>query len=448
MNPQTKYNYLRPHPLLRGFFAKAVTRFAVLCVFLTSGAAILKANVPGAIVSGSSPPVTLVDHGTTVTVSNGIVSYLCTKSSATITQINYTYNNGSGTQTTQMLNGGTDGGMLYWEYGGFGGSASTYTLVVNPATGDGTHPAGTYAEIDMLSTSSTNGTVDIHFSMLQGSPGFYVTAIWSHRAQDDAIGMGETRTNIYAGSIFNWMSVDPGRNKLMEVSPSATSVPVPGAPKECYLWTNGIYEGRYDDKYKYSADFDSQQYTATPGPQRVWGWSSVGSGGLNLGLWDVNASQEYYNCGPLKRELMSHIGTTILNMFNADHYAEGLDANFAAGEVWNKVYGPYFVYCNNLSTPAADPYQASQALYNDAVAQGVAEASGTPSATGTAVGATAWPYAWFVNTDYAPPPAAAPSPARSSSATPVTPTPPVPTCSSDSWRNQLLRPMPTTSSIG
>jgi fibronectin type 3 domain-containing protein len=402
MNLQFKHDCSRVS-ISRHFFAKAAIRFAVFCIFLTWGAALLKANVPGAVVSGTSPAVTLVDHGSTVTISNGIVSVLCTKSSATITQINYTYNNGAGTQTTQMLNGGTDGGMLYWEYGGFGGSASTYTLVVNPAVGDSNHPAGTYAEIDMLSTSGTTGTVDIHFSMLQGSPGFYVTAIWSHRAQDAAIGMGETRTNIYAGSIFNWMSVDPGRNKLMEVSPSATSVPVPGAPKECYLWTNGIYEGRYDDKYKYSADFDSQQYTATPGPQRVWGWSSVGASGLNLGLWDVNASQEYYNCGPMKRELMSHIGTTILNMFNGDHYAEGMDANFAAGEVWTKTYGPYFVYCNNTSNSALDPYQSSQALYNDALAQGQAETSGTPSASGTAVGATAWPYAWFVNTNYASP---------------------------------------------
>ena len=33
-----------------------------------------------------------------------------------------------------------------------------------------------------VSDSATNGLVDIHFSMLRGSPGFYVTPIWSHRA--------------------------------------------------------------------------------------------------------------------------------------------------------------------------------------------------------------------------------------------------------------------------
>jgi rhamnogalacturonan endolyase len=35
------------------------------------------------------------------------------------------------------------------------------------------------------------------------------------------------------------------------------------------------------------------------------------------------ASREYYNGGPMKRELMSHIGTTILNMINGGHYGGG-----------------------------------------------------------------------------------------------------------------------------
>ena len=366
--------------------------------FLAGGTAFVRANVPGAILSGSSAPVTLNSNATTATLSNGIVTIVCQLSDAYLTQINYTYNNGNGTTTTQMLNGGTDGGMFYigtGDYGGFAGSATTYSVVVNPATGDANHPAGNYGEIDLVSTSSTNGTVDIHFSMLRGSPGFYVTASWAHRAQDAAMAQGESRTNIYAGSIFNWMSVDPGRNKVMAVNPNNTSIPVPGAPVECYLWTSGIYQGLYDDKYKYSADFSDQQYGATPGPHQVWGWSSVGTGKLNVGMWDVSASLEYHNCGPMKRENMCHIGTTILNVLDGDHYAEGLDANFTAGEVWNKVYGPYFVYCNNVSAGMTDPYQASQALYNDALAQGVAEASGSVSASGSAVGATAWPYGWF-----------------------------------------------------
>ncbi len=328
-------------------------------------------NIPGGG-TGSGPAVTIVNNGNgTVTMANGIVSIVCTTSGATINQINYTYNNGSGPQTLNLLSGGNNGGQLYWETGGFGTGTFTYSIVSNT-------PA--YGEIDLLSSSSTNGLMDIHFSMLSGSTGFYVTTVMAHRSQDLPMSMGETRDNIYAGSMFNWMSVDAARNKLMEVQPAAGAVGVLGAPVECSLWTNGIYEGRYEDKYKYSADF---------GVQRVWGWSSVGTGGYNVGLWNVSASAEYYSDGPMKRDLMSHIGTTILNYYETSHYGSGkTDGNWGNGEIWSKVYGPYFIYCNNISNTITATNQAAQMLYDDALAQAAAEA-------------TAWPYSWFGNANYA-----------------------------------------------
>src|ERR1017187_5370444 len=331
------------------------------------------ANIPGGGTNG--PDVTLVDNGDgTVTMANGIVSILCAKSGATINQINYTYNNGGGSQTINLLSGGNNGGQLYWELGGFGGGTFTYTVVADPAAN-----GGNYAEISLLSTSVSSGTMEVHFSMLRGSTGFYVTPIWSHRSVDGALTMGETRDNIYAGSIFNWMSVDATRNRLMEVQPGSLSIGVLGAPVEVSLWTNGIYAGQYEDKYKYSADF---------GVQRVWGWSSVGGGGANVGLWNVSASVEYYNGGPMKRELMEHIGTTILNMHNGSHYGGGTDGSWSSGEVWTKVYGPYFIYCNNITSTVPDTNQAAQALYNAAQAQAAAEAA-------------AWPYNWFTIANYA-----------------------------------------------
>jgi autotransporter-associated beta strand protein len=328
-------------------------------------------NIPGGG-TGSGPAVTIVNNGNgTVTMANGIVSIICATSGATINQINYTYNNGSGTQTVNLLSGGNNGGQLYWETGGFGTGTFTYSIVSNT-------PA--YGEIDLLSNSSTNGVMDIHFSMLSGSTGFYVTTVLAHRSQDGPMSMGETRDNIYAGTMFNWMSVDAARNKLMEVQPTAGAVGVLGAPVECSLWTNGIYAGRYEDKYKYSADF---------GVQRVWGWSSVGTGGFNVGLWNVSASAEYYSDGPMKRDLMSHLGTTILNYYETSHYGSGkTDGNWANGENWAKVYGPYFIYCNNITNTITATNQAAQMLYSDALAQAAAEA-------------TAWPYSWFGNANYA-----------------------------------------------
>jgi len=349
------------------FFAR-ITMLAASLVFAVSAAA----NIPGGG-TGTGANVTLTDSGSTVTIGNGIVSILCTKSGGTINQINYTFNNNGSTQTLNLLSGGNNGGKLYWENSNNQGLTFTYSLIADPVT-----TGGNYAEIALSTTSESNSVLEVHYSLLRGSTGFYVTAIWYHRSIDGAWGMGECRDNIYAGSIFNWMSVDAQRNRLMEVSGGA-AIGVQGAPVEVSLWTNGIYAGQYEDKYKYSADL---------GVDHVWGWSSVGTGGKNVGLWNISASSEYYNGGPLKRELMEHIGTTILNMLNGGHYGMGADGNFVNGEVWTKVCGPYFIYCNNITNALAGTNAPAQALYNDALAQGVAE-------TG------AWPYSWFTNANYA-----------------------------------------------
>jgi len=333
------------------------------------------ANIPGGG-TGIGANVTVLDNGATVSIGNGIVTILCTKSGATIDQINYVYNNSGATVTNQLLAGNPNDGQLYWtRLGGFVNGTFSYSLVANPANNE-----GNYAEISLLNTSATNGTLEVHFSMLRGSAGFYVAAIWSHRSVDGAIALGEERENIYSGSIFNWMSVDALRNRLMEVQPGSAGVGVYGAPAEVSLWTNGVYAGQYEDKYKYSADY---------GVTRVWGWSSVGNGGKNIGLWNVTASPEYYATGPMKRENKCHIGTTILNLLYSGHYGLGTDDSFIDGETWTKVSGPYFIYCNNITNAITATNQAAQALYNDALAQAAAEQS-------------AWPYFWFTNANYAP----------------------------------------------
>ncbi len=146
--------------------------------------------------------------------------------------------------------------------------------------------------------------------------------------------------------------------------------------------TSGNLEGTYVDKYKWSADF---------GVERVWGWSSVSDAawnftGQNVGIWHVVASREFYNGGPLKPELND---APMVNMINGGHYYFGNDSGFAAGEIWTRVSGPYFIYVNNVTNTLTDPVQASQALYADAQAQAAAEA-------------TAWPYGWMNNANYAP----------------------------------------------
>ena len=328
------------------------------------------ANIPGGG-TGTGSNVTVVDNGNgTVTMANGVVSIVVYKSGASISQINYTYNNGTGAQTQNLLAGGKNGGTFYWEFGGWGGSSWAYSLVTN---------SGSYAEIDLSCDSATNGLVDIHFSMLRGSPGFYVTPIWSHRPQDAAMGTGEERDNIYIAPYFNWMSVNDQVQR--EYGASATYTPADYSPQENSLCTSGPLQGTYDDKYKWSAEFSSE---------RVWGWSSVsdasyGVTGQNVGIWHVVSSWEFYNGGPMKPDLND---APMVNMINGGHYYFGNDSGFAAGEPWTRVSGPYFIYLNNVTNTLTDPVQASQALYADAKAQAAAEA-------------TAWPYSWMNNTNYA-----------------------------------------------
>ena len=216
--------------------------------------------------------------------------------------------------------------------------------------------------IPSSSNPITNVVMEVHYSMLRGNSGVYVTPVYIHRSSDGVFGMGECRDNIYAGSIFNWMSVDAARSRLMEVS-GGSAIAVNGAPVEVSLWINGIYSGQYEDKYKYGADF---------GQQRVWGWSSVGAGGKNIGLWNVCGSVEYYNGGPMKRELMSHIGTTILNMSNGGHYGSGgQDGKLGVRRSLVKSLWPLFHLLqqhHQHTSPPRPPNGGANVLYNDAKA--------------------------------------------------------------------------------
>lgn len=335
----------------------------------------LFANITGGGTNGTA--VTLTDNGDgTVTMANGIVSIHINKTGGAVDQINYTFNNSGVTQTLNVLSDGHNGGQLYWENSGNQGLSFTYAVVANPAS-----TGGNYAEVVLSCTTVANILFEVHYSMLRGNTGFYATPIWIHRSTDGAFSMGECRDNIYSGAIFNWMSVDEQRNKLMPVNPSYTAVGVQGAPVECSLWTSGIYAGQYEDKYKFAADY---------GKLRAWGWSSVGTGGKNIGLWDVPASFEYMASGPMRTELTSHMGTTILNTPHGAHYGFCSDSTNAVGEVWAKVCGPHFIYCNAITNTLTGTNAAAQQLFADALAQADAETA-------------AWPYYWFTNVNYAPP---------------------------------------------
>ncbi|HEY3761071.1 MAG TPA: polysaccharide lyase family protein [Verrucomicrobiae bacterium] len=327
-------------------------------------------NIPGI---GAGPTVSLTDSANTVTLSNGIVSIVISKTDAHIPSMIYNGFN--------MLAGGSSGGEFYWSWNqpNFQNPVVTqYSVVQNP-----TNNGGTVAEVDLFCQWNGSGSdaaldVDIHYFLVQGSPGFYASAIISHPASYPDNPGGEFRMVGYLNPTFNWLSVDNYRSRLMPLA-STASVAVTGAPKEFQLWTAGIQQGQYDCKYGYSADLCDEN---------AWGWSSTAN---NIGLWMTVPSREYYNGGPMKRELMCHddqggVGPVLLQMVNGTHYTMGSDTDIKAGETFSKTFGPWLIYANSV---AAGTTNAPAALFADAQARGQYEQS-------------LWPYAWWTNVAYIP----------------------------------------------
>lgn len=324
------------------------------------------ANVPGGGTGGAN--VTVTDNGTTVVLSNGIIAATITKSTAAIETLSF---NGY-----DMLSGGYNGGQVYWSWNMpnyQNPSGCTYTLTANPSNNN-----GDYAEIKLHmvwngSAATAAMDVDVYYSLPRGAQGIYASAMLTHPSNYPANPGGEWRMASYPGSTFDWLSVDSLRNrKMASLSDWNAASAVTGAPKEVELLTTGIYKNQYECKYDYSADF---------GDIDVWGWSSTAK---NIGIWVTAPSKEYYNGGPMKRELMCHNSPTMLNMLGGQHYGMGGDLDIAAGETWQKTFGPFLIYCNSVTSGTLNAWKA---LWDDAKVQAKTEQA-------------AWPYTWYTNSNY------------------------------------------------
>lgn len=312
--------------------------------------------------------VTIADNGTTVILNNGIIKATISKTDATVTSLLY---NG-----LELISGGYNGGSVYWSWNMPNYQNPTnciYTLTANPASN-----SYNYAEVKLhMSWDGTSTTaamdVDIYYSLPRNASGLYASATLSHPASYPALTGGEWRMASYPNPMFDWMSVDSLRNRLMaNLNDLNNAAVVSGAPVEVTRLTTGIYANQYECKYDYSADF---------GAINTWGWSSTAN---NVGLWITAPSKEYYPGGPMKRELMCHVSPVLLNMLGGTHYGQGSETAVAAGEDWQKTYGPFLIYCNKVPAGTAN---ASTALWNDAKAQALTEQA-------------AWPYSWYTNPSY------------------------------------------------
>lgn len=311
--------------------------------------------------------VTLIDNGTTITIKNQYVNVTITKSTAIVTSFIFDGEN--------VLSGGKDGGSLYWSWNMpnyQNPSACTYQLTVDPSTNN-----YSYAEFKLHMTWSKDTTkaamdVDIYYGIKDGVSGLYATGKLQHPASYRYNPGGEWRMAGYVGSQFDWMVVDSARNMKIPTQ-NDLYIAVPGAPKEVVqITTPGLFFNHYECKYDYAADF---------GETETWGWVSTTK---NRGIWMTTPSLEYYPGGPMKTELMCHSTPVILNMIGGAHYGMGSDCAIAAGEKWEKIYGPFLIYTNKVPSNTTN---VPKALWDDAKNQNKLER-------------TKWPYSWFSDTSY------------------------------------------------
>jgi rhamnogalacturonan endolyase len=332
------------------------------------------ANVAGAG-TGRGPNVTVVDHHNgTVTLANGIVLILIDTKKARLDRVTYTHtNNGTARTSDVLLPGGKGRGQYY--YGGFslGSGAFEYALATDPTTN-----GGAYADVKLLSDSEHNGVMETHFSMFRGSPGFYSTAMMTHRKQDVKFEVGAWGVVTRVSPAFNWLSADAARNFFIGER-SSKGAKVPDAPHESTILLDGAQQGQYANKFIYGQDHADL---------RAWGWSSVGQGGLNVGVW-LMTNMEFSNGGPLKRDVSVYPYSELNNSILTGELGMGSDGFFADGETWTKTCGPWFYYLNDVPASVTDAKEAAHQLHQDARAQADAEAK-------------AWPYAWFKHPGYVP----------------------------------------------
>jgi rhamnogalacturonan endolyase len=327
----------------------------------------------------SAPKVTLTEDVETYTMDNGIVKVRVSKATSDLVSFRY---NGEEMFATTLApdfvpeNQGnepadnpnwknpsiTGRGHGYWSHdvvGVRGSAPAKPSITIDPSKN-----GGKIAEVAIkaISKGRKMGTgpgqnaaegnlevdIEIRYTLEQNSPGVYTYCIFSHPA-DYGLGMcGEARHIMKLAPFFDWMSVDKDVDFHY--------------PKE----------HNAGDKYV---------YTANQSENPAFGWSSTTK---NVGMFFINPSMEYMGGGPTKVEFLGHRDTNreaapcVLNYWRSSHYG-GAEANIAAGEVWNKIIGPVYIYANSG--------EGHQAIYDDAKARAKVEIA-------------KWPYEWVNGVDY------------------------------------------------
>jgi len=360
-----------------------------------------------AIFAVASPNVTLTDNGNgTVTMNNGIVTMTCSKSGGDVSYFAL-----NALSTTNLIDPSQDYGLSlthigsgtndYWVGVGGGGTGATYSVVTNN---------GQIVDImirNPLASGNTalypNGIWDWaeHHVMRAGEAGFYTYHVWRHWANQPAAYFWADSWQGRLSSIFSSAQNADGStypawdfcNSDVPIGlsvganpPGSTSAGVPGEvvimPYTNYFTqpTGTNYEpgwpaytqpcGLTSDLHPTWTKYDWSSYQGPATAARnAWGASTE-----TLGVFTLLGSAEFINGGPTK--LKGAVSGDYMYNDNLEGHGLGSVPNpgAAAGEVYTKVIGPYFMYAN-VGTNHLQ-------LWQDAQNMGAQMASN-------------WPYAWM-----------------------------------------------------
>ena len=342
--------------------------------------------------------VTVTDNGSSWTLDNGIVKATITKDNGSMPSMIY--------HGMQMMaaSGGT------WEHTPQGAPSVTNRITIDPATNGGTRAEvsikgisnGTFVMTRDAPGGGTTCDIELRYSLGKGDSGIYTYSILSHPASYPAAGVGaEDRYITRLNHEFDWITVDKDRN-MLEAAPTDWGTGVVVHAKEQRIMSKGVYKNSVEHKYS---------YTGMQGYTRAYGWSSTKN---HVGMWFINPTIEYLSGGPTRLDLDAHFGDNadpdpiILDYWHSGHYS-GATVPIAAGEEWNRVVGPIFVYANSLDKPMPATQAELQTLAATAGNPSV-PASWTANANALWKDATAqyqkenakWPYGWVKGVDYTP----------------------------------------------
>ena len=325
-------------------------------------------DLPNVTAPGATPPpptnaVFIQETSGDVTVGNGLVRAVFSKTNGECSDLRLEGGN------NLLLNGGrlyfdSNSGGSYYAFSG------TYALVENTGTRAHFKVSGRMGQF----------AAELHYVLGVGDRGFHCYTVFRHGVGDAATYLEQARMVLRCDkNVFtNAFSSEQKSGQMIAPSLLAAAPVIMDATNK--LPATSSYTtpaGLTDDGFPVYTKYDWADFLETH--------KAHGLAGDSLGLWMITGSEECINGGPTKSELFVHGTDTtplLIETFHAAHFI-GSDSNLAiaADEVWEKLYGPYFIYINSGAAVGA------AALWQDALARADAERA-------------AWPLAWMNEPGY------------------------------------------------